>query len=245
MVQKSLVAVADVLGFRRRVDDHGWPWVEDTYKRFFGVVSEVAELPAFGHPSPFNWASFSDTLLIWTEPIQSQEEERVCNHFYAYISGLVAFSITFELPLRIGIAAGETRIDREAGRFLGQPIIDAYEMESAQEWCGAAVHPSCAGLFDTEDDSVPVKAGSTLRPIGTIRWPWFVDQAYPAGSTASRNMAGHLESRMQRELIDANALPGATLEDHKRRRSAVAKWQATLRYYEWVRGDTSPPPLLA
>ncbi|MBU2537472.1 MAG: hypothetical protein KKH22_03465 [Proteobacteria bacterium] len=44
--------------------------------------------------------------------------------------------------IRAGIAYGEAFIDPENSLFVGQPIIDAHDMEEKQQWSGAALTQS-------------------------------------------------------------------------------------------------------
>jgi hypothetical protein len=95
--------------------------------------------------SNFQRAHFSDTLLLWTNPITNEggykEMEEIC--FFHTVGQIVFNAFINGIPLRAGIGFGECYVDRRTSTYLGPAIVDAYEVEAAQEWIGAALHPNC------------------------------------------------------------------------------------------------------
>ena len=105
---------------------------------------------------------FSDTILFWCN-----DEWEAVQTLIGGAAYLVAAAIDMRWPLRGALAYGECVLDRASRTFIGQPIIDAYEVEQSQEWVGAAVsssviaHPllgtPISRLEDVVEYSVPVK----------------------------------------------------------------------------------------
>jgi len=87
----------------------------------------------------------------------------------SYSSFLRAAALDIDWPLRGAIAYGECVMDRNTRTFIGQPIIDAYELEESQKWIGTAFHESVVnhsslkkGILQLDEViqyNIPVKAG--------------------------------------------------------------------------------------
>jgi hypothetical protein len=89
---------------------------------------------------------FSDTVLLYSLPLSPDAQLidiGVASCFFDACASLIAVSIIQEMPLRVGIAFGDTYISPAASMFLGQPIVAAYETEQLQDWIGGACHTSC------------------------------------------------------------------------------------------------------
>jgi hypothetical protein len=108
------------------------------------------------------------------------------------VGKLIGLSIEREMPLRAGIAFGPCVIDPSRELYIGQPIVDAYDVEQAQEWVGAALHTSCEAApaflrLSNQDPAAPnhemfVKYAVPSKPeyslAWTIDWP-FMSGAAP------------------------------------------------------------------
>ena len=86
--------------------------------------------------------------------------------------------------LRGAIARGTVTADFDRSIFFGQPIIDAYRLEEAQQWYGVAVHPTADGVDVsdvlqltsaqiplTETVEVPLKNEKAPAELSAINWP--------------------------------------------------------------------------
>jgi hypothetical protein len=158
----------DVLGFRASVKNTSLAGLVGGYHRLQREKLQAATIPVLHAGGVQEWSIattvFSDTLLVW-----AKTGALAVDTFLASVSVLVARSVAIGWPLRGGIAVGDCILDRKHRIFLGQPIVDAHDAESAQEWIGAAFHPSCfldnaLGQSIQQHDSVrpyhvPVKSG--------------------------------------------------------------------------------------
>lgn len=184
------VALLDILGFRdlmrkrsitkiatdvdklfSRSGDHGLSW---SSLKMTGRSCGVARAGR---------AHFSDTILLWTTPILSEDEGHTATvlAFSRTVADLVLHGFLSGLPLRGAIAYGECLIDEPKHLFIGQPIVDAYELETQQKWIGVAIHPNAeAGLaqllgWDLPticlcEYSVPMKQTAQVKPGLAIDW---------------------------------------------------------------------------
>jgi hypothetical protein len=141
--------------------------------------------PALGDETDFVRAAvFSDTILLYSLPLHPTRtllDIGVTSCFFDVCSNLFAESSRHDMPLRIGIACGETYIDPEKSIFLGSPIVAAHETEQAQDWIGGACHSSCdeAPYFERACSEwrnlirydVPNHSGhDSLWALNWIRW---------------------------------------------------------------------------
>jgi hypothetical protein len=175
---------------------------------------------------------FSDTLLFWTGPMYAEDNTYNRTHnlersfaFFRSLTLLTGIGLRHGFPLRIGIAFGSAYTDRQSQRFLGQAIIDAFDVENSQDWIGVACHRSCDANpamrllgrapavgphVMTLDDliirhEIPTKAQNKTR-AWTVDWPPYS----PKGT----------------HRILQDALVRVTEMDARR------KWKNTLEYFE-------------
>jgi hypothetical protein len=160
----------DVLGFRAIVKSTPLDHLVASYKRLLREKLEAAAIPVFGPGGLRTWRNattiFSDTILLW-----APDTPEALDTLLAASSVMLARFLEIGWPLRGGIARGEAVLDRQRRMFLGQPIVDAHDTETAQEWVGASFHSSCfarpeSGRIIRNHDcvrlySVPVKTGAT------------------------------------------------------------------------------------
>jgi hypothetical protein len=215
-----LVAMCDVLGFSNLV---ATATLDEIHRRYLALVAHLGPHPVFriktgSHEREvvLNRVVFSDTILFWAPAGDAME---LLPHWVAETMGQAMES----MPLRAGLAFGECIIDPANELYVGQPIIDAYHTEQAQEWIGGAFHPSCwrwPGLRDVlckgyarsaVKYAVPVKASG---PTGGIRLEYALNWPALVGPDFSVKTLTALEGRA-----------GAT---------AKVKWQNARRFYEAV-----------
>jgi hypothetical protein len=99
---------------------------------------------------------FSDTVFFYlpsptNDPKKKREEIRAMCFATSAIIKLPSLYPKFKISqivLRGGLAYGPIIEDEKTGAFCGQPIIDAYELSEAQDWMGAAVHPTLHKFID-------------------------------------------------------------------------------------------------
>ena len=76
---------------------------------------------------------FSDSILFWTN-----YSEMSLPGFTHLISETICYGIEHKLPLRGTISVGDAILDRDSGKYLGEPIIEAARTERLQKWIGVS-----------------------------------------------------------------------------------------------------------
>jgi hypothetical protein len=84
-------------------------------------------------------AYFSDTILFWT--LYNKVSLPSFTHL---IAETICYGIELQLPFRETIACGETILDSESNKYLGEPMFEAKHTEESQEWIGVSFGPSFA-----------------------------------------------------------------------------------------------------
>lgn len=127
-------------------------------------------------------AVFSDTLLVWNQPLQEYEHPAdlgPVSTFFDVYSSLVADGVGMEMPIRVGIACGQVCIHTEFSMFSDTPIAETHLLEEEQKWIDGACNISCldAPHFhradfpwrDVMEYVVPTKSDS--RRMYALNWP--------------------------------------------------------------------------
>ncbi len=169
---RRYLAICDVLGFSQLVETTS---LEDVYLGFREIInhalaSSKAREGRIYHPdgrietrlSPpsVGISVFSDSIIVWSQP-QSPDsfgdprDGLQAALFFKFIGHLILWGLRrtscgLRFPIRAGIAYGAVIVLPEEQIYLGRPIVDAHRMEQAQEWVGAACHPSCWQAPDFE-----------------------------------------------------------------------------------------------
>jgi hypothetical protein len=225
MTKAYFVAMCDVLGFSQLVAETS---LEEVHQKYRALLDEAGPASIY-RTSPetsertnlVEHIVFSDTILFWA-PADGRIE---------ILPGLLSIlmkQVIGSMPLRAGIAFGDCVIDSQRHVYLGQPIIDAFRTEQAQEWVGGAYHPSClqapgfreflGGGALVIEYQVPVKLcgprtynGPTLKHA--VNWPLF------CGPDVLEIIADQ-EGRSPKE--------------------SRAKWQHTRAFYQACKNPPSP-----
>lgn len=142
-INRYIFAMFDVLGFSAWVKTTGLQKVLDAYHELIeeavvraydkgsltavqtreGMLLAISRAP--------NYAYFSDTILLWaplTPPAVGDFVERA--------SALICRALEMGIPLRGALTLGEAVLDKESGFFIGDPIIEAANLEKGQNWMG-------------------------------------------------------------------------------------------------------------
>jgi len=82
---------------------------------------------------------FSDSLVAFTKDCSDISSLAI------RLASLKLFNqgLSLSLPLRGAIARGPVTADFRRMIFFAQTVVDAYELEEAQQWYGIAEHESC------------------------------------------------------------------------------------------------------
>jgi len=145
MVEKAMVAVCDILGFRDLVKrstfeelvDHHIPSILNVQK---GIPKQEASIPPT-HEQIFiqrlvGHAFFSDTVLLYS----LSEDKYGYENLIDVTMHLIAYPILWpEYRFRVGISYGEFYRDAEYNVYAGKALVEGYELEKNQDWCGGAL----------------------------------------------------------------------------------------------------------
>lgn len=156
------VAVCDILGFKYLLDR--LPLTElasritllldgvGSLRRPFVTATDRLR-PGLYRP---NNANFSDSIILWSDA-QRDLAEAFSNGimFTQCLAELVGRAFVSQIPLRMGVAYGETFVDVSRNILLGKPVADAFLLEKAQEWIGGAFHSSVP-LHTIDHDGVGI-----------------------------------------------------------------------------------------
>lgn len=177
-IEPRYIGMFDILGFRALLEQHGTVGLMGRMQTLFDSLRIHMRWEAHA-------VTFSDTVLLYSRPlrpstidIHTEAALREANGFLRWCAFLLAHSVDVGLPLRGAVAYGDCVCIPTRGVFFGQPIVDAYLLESRQDWIGVALHESCWALgtphlFDSVvvNAQIPMK-GTTARVDGwTLAWP--------------------------------------------------------------------------
>lgn len=140
-------AYLDLLGFSSLVQNGKLSIVASVYQR---------ALIALHHYQPrqgTNYAWFSDTFIIYGADdswISQAHVERAAALFLTHL-------ILAEIPVRGAIAVGEFFADDKNGIYVGDALVEAYNIGESQDWIGIVFCPSAVA-----SGKIPV--GSPMYP---------------------------------------------------------------------------------
>lgn len=194
--EKMAVAVLDILGFKAHLRSEG---AESVFEHTMSPLREavanatiVGEVES-GTPAEVRALCVSDTVVLYRsieweyEALRgrSQIPPGTCLRAVgAAVAEFIKRGIrqTHPVLFRGAIAFGECLIQAAAQPYcyLGAPIIEAYELEQAQDWSGVALAPSAAGLTERTRDALlfveypaPLKrrwCGTIVEPALAVNW---------------------------------------------------------------------------
>jgi hypothetical protein len=120
------VAVADILGFKSLLDRLP---LEQIAERVALLLDGIASLRVnFVHSSDQhrarvyrpNGANFSDSVILWSEAFDDLGQGFPIGLMFSQcLAQLIAGAYLSEIPLRVGVAFGETFVDPERNIYLG------------------------------------------------------------------------------------------------------------------------------
>jgi hypothetical protein len=132
----------DVLGFESLLKNIGLKKIEERYESLIKYVREqTSDMDVT--PTPHSRVSvgwlvidntcFSDKIMFWTN-----YNKISLPSFMHLISGTVCYGLELQLPLRGAISVGEAVLDKDAGKYLGEPIMEAARTGRLQKWIGVS-----------------------------------------------------------------------------------------------------------
>ena len=247
-VGNRYVALIDILGFRSLLAST--PVIE-VIGRIDNLLSDAQRYlrasTGSGQVRTLGEVHFSDTILMWTpliKDIHDDQEIVAGGHLFFVVTDLIYRSFIAGIPLRAGIGFGECCIDVDRQIFVGRAIVDAYEVESAQDWVGGALHPSVpfgiAYAGSLVKYAVPVKTGAAVVPEIALNWPDCPDSP--------------VDHKFLKKTVDAMlaaAVPMPTRVKMENTRAFVEVVQNRIRYQaitrsgelsDWFNPVTDPDP---
>jgi len=177
--------IFDILGFRHRLKSMPLTALRD---RVVGalvsaahsaeqIVNRDLSRASFSAMEKLRWACFSDTVILWLPTGKRTPSDTVESLVYTS-QLLLARTMWLKVPLRGAIAYGECVVSQDPVYYLGKPVLEAYDMEKAQEWAGAVLAQSASGQLDsgcsrTVTYDVPTKTG--MQSLRAVDWPFCSD----------------------------------------------------------------------
>lgn len=174
---RALVAVCDILGFSDLVRQRPLREIVDYHLNNFQAAlgSSIPGYPALpAEPTDdqilrqglVGFVSFSDTVILYSLQDTRDGYRAVINAATILLARHILWP---GLRFRIGISYGDFYFAPERNIYVGRALIDAHELERAQDWCGAALTDSADNLIaDRYPDShflsrydVPMRNGQT------------------------------------------------------------------------------------
>ena len=167
------VAMMDVLGFQARL----------SRASIESIAADIDSLVA-GLPTHQSWGVmrvdgrsargrdrihkllFSDTMFLWSDELAEDgiRREARLNSFVGIVGQIILRGLILGIPLRAGLAYGEVFVDSRKLIVVGQPVVDAHNVEESQDWIGGALHhsfPIPAHSFGRVTNyEVPIKPGA-------------------------------------------------------------------------------------
>lgn len=217
MEGKRFVAFADILGFRALLASVP---LDEIARRVTDLLAGVAALnvrwvtmnehgatPGVFRP---NAANFSDSIVLWSEVLENFADNQsfaTGRMFALSLAELVGHAFVDGIPLRVGVAFGEMYVDTSQNIVLGQPLVDAFDLEEAQNWVGGAFHFSVP-LNVIHGDGMAVEYAVPLKPSASVTCCAALDWCYPAADPA--DLAAQATSRRNFDTALARFLQGAS-----------------------------------
>lgn len=218
-LEASLVAVLDILGYRRLLKAGLTAQVLEDFLKLEQAISRIVALylsPTKKGAKDAGWTVFSDTAVFWTE---ATVPHILCCSFFLDV--LVAFmNIAYEhgFPVRGAVSRGELYYVgghrgsgmRTHGLLAGQALVDAYEYQENCQWAGVAFDKSAQAylgecLKNTDGlrkelpiirYSVPMKKGP-VEPGLALAW---LTSPFPTATEMRQTFSRH-----SREGLDWSA----------------------------------------
>lgn len=147
--QDRLVAVADVLGFSHRMKTVPPETVAHQHRKLLALRNELA-VPYRDEPDPLvESLAFSDTM-VWSVLLDRPGSGPAVRSLVQALGMVVLTGILEDSPVRVAIAQGPCVIDPGANVVVGQPFLDAHDLQAACQWIGIAVHGSASRTLADE-----------------------------------------------------------------------------------------------
>lgn len=245
MLGNYTIAHCDVLGFKQLIEKtplNGVLRVTDEFRKLLDHAvrqdSYPTDVPSFellqDHPH-LGIAWFSDTILIYT--LKDNEE---CLKALLQAVAWLSFTTMFTgngTRIRSGIAYGEAFMDKKNSLYVGQPIVDAFNMEKQQAWAGGALTKEAINRLP-----------ANVRDGHFYDWPVLpydvpIKTRDPRKSEGLRTIAVDWTYGLHRrgtKLEWSPQSPNPTKEDWDNRPDVCLKWTNTVQFHADVCRQCNP-----
>jgi len=167
---KKFIVFLDILGFKDLVKNNTHGVLLDIFKKFlflnqYKLANGQINQSASSQDELFNTdiskvhlISISDSIVLYSNDDSIDSFINIVNA----ASTLLNVGLKEGLPLRGGISCGEfsailkepinQKFDFSRQLLLGKALIDAYELESLQDWSGCVIQEECISNFTSTEE---------------------------------------------------------------------------------------------
>ncbi|MBS1993987.1 MAG: hypothetical protein JSS83_25925 [Cyanobacteria bacterium SZAS LIN-3] len=151
LAKSRYVACLDILGITEAVNGPGLVEIAQLYQKALDLTFNTHQMDVlyttvglpdlqvqekyFGHIE--HVAIFSDSVMVFTDDLSINAFYEICH----FSNTVFKFFLHHGLPLRGGIAHGETIVAPASNVFLGKGIVNAYKLEKSFDSLGVIVSP--------------------------------------------------------------------------------------------------------
>jgi hypothetical protein len=186
----------------------------------------LPELKALREQHRVGFAWFSDTVVIYA----TSDDDASCSNVLETVGWLLFTTMSVQTRLRVGIGYGQFFADTINEIYVGPALVEAYELERAQEWSGAALSQNAAARVNA----------STGEPHEWVcEYPVPIKQECMDNASCS-NLAVDWTQGIHRGL-ELKWSPTADEPSEEERHGAVyTKWKNTRQFHEDVCATCRP-----
>jgi len=208
------VAFFDLLGFSSWLGADGSAEVFTYVRGFLNLMIRASLHGSVVHPdmsvtlenSDIGFINFSDSIVFYSRDDSDACFDTILKVCGEFLNGVICGPSRM---LRGAISHGEFYADPSANAYVGQALIDAYHLESRQDWLGCSFHPSVVALpqFDRAQQKSPNYIVPALVPLrGSTVIPYCLNwadkrQFHYLSFNAERGLA-ECEERARNSLRD-------------------------------------------
>ena len=135
-LKKRFVLYADIMGFRARVKSRSHSVLLNEMRDFVTQIKKQSKQFLIGNH--LNYAIFSDSIIISTDDATIQR----FNLLTKAGARLMHIALNMGIPLKGVIAKGEFTHSQEEGLYVGEALVDSYELHEELKYYGIVVHHS-------------------------------------------------------------------------------------------------------
>lgn len=223
------IALCDILGFSKLVSRNKLEvivndvlgWLRKAVHFSINKCDWPETIPSFeeiDNNSNIGIVWFSDTILIYTR----EDSDQSLRELLEAVAWLLFSTNISTTRIRAGIAYGEAFIDPQNAMYVGQTIVEAYQMEQKQQWSGAALTESAV-----ERVPEPFRHGTFADwPIVPYKVPLKNSETI---STLAINWTYGIHSHLSLNWSKKRDAPSP--EDWIKNRSVCEKWKNTRQFH--------------